>query len=317
MKARGFMGSGIGETYGLDGIEKIECNGPGGGAGAGKCEPERSFAGVGEMVWRRSGEGDEALRAVDANVRVSEGAGGGGGFVSETTPSAAEKRARHASPLRWWRVVSLILLAAIFFFVGRQLGRDFKELRAQNISVSVNWLYLGASLICLMGARLTNAVNTWLLLRALGAELPVSKVVAVIWMASLGRYIPGKVAVVAGSMAMLMRMGARFSVVGAALTLSTGIMILIGMVGSIPLFFLGGMRERLPSAEIFGAMMAGMAVVCLYPPIFLGICNVGLRMIGREELPKSVRQGPFGGAIGVGVIRIGFVSMSLWLAARS
>ena len=227
---------------------------------------------------------------------------------------ATEKRPKWLSP---WRVVSLLLLVAIFFFVGRQLGRDFKELRAANVSVSVNWLYLGASLVCLMGARLTNAVNTWLLLRALGAELPLSKVVAVIWMASLGRYIPGKVAVVAGSMAMLMRMGARFSVVGAALTLSTGIMILIGMVGSIPLFFLGGMRERLPSAEIFGAMMAGMAVVCLYPPIFLGICNVGLRMMGREELPRSVRQGPFWGAIGVGVIRIGFVSMSLWLAARS
>src|SRR2546423_1469866 len=83
--------------------------------------------------------------------------------------------------------------------------------------------------------------------------------------------------------------GGRFCGVGWGLTLWTGIMIWIGMVGSVPLFFLGGMRERLPRAEIFGAMMAGMAVVCLYPPIFLGLCNVGLRMMGREELPRGVR----------------------------
>jgi len=214
-------------------------------------------------------------------------------------------------------VVSLLLLVGVFYFVGRQLGRDFKELKARQIHVEVNWFYVGAGLVCLMGARLSNAVNTWLLLRAMGVPLPMWRVVAVIWVSSLGRYIPGKVAVVAGSMAMLVRMGARFSVAGAALVLSTGIMILIGMVGSIPVFFSPAMRERLPSAWIFGVIVAGMAVVCLYPPNFLAMCNVGLRILKREEIPSGVRQGPFWGAVGVGVIRIGFVTMALWLAARS
>jgi len=216
-----------------------------------------------------------------------------------------------------WRVVSLLLLVGVFYFVGRQLGSDFKELKARQIHVEVNWFYVGAGLVCLMGARLSNAVNTWLLLRAMGVPLPMWRVVAVIWVSSLGRYIPGKVAVVAGSMAMLVRMGARFSVAGAALVLSTGIMILIGMVGSIPVFFSPAMRERLPSAWIFGVIVAGMAVVCLYPPNFLAMCNVGLRILKREEIPSGVRQGPFWGAVGVGVIRIGFVTMALWLAARS
>ncbi len=224
---------------------------------------------------------------------------------------------KHRGLVSLWRVLSLLLLVAVFYFVGRQLGRDFKELRAQQIHVQINWFYLGAALVCLMGARISNAVNTWLLLRALGASLPASKVVAIIWVSSLGRYIPGKVAVVAGSVAMLVRLGARFSVVGASLILSTAIMILIGMVGSIPVFFSPALRERLPSAGIFGVMLAGMAAVCLYPPIFLAICNVGLRILKREELPSGVRQGPFWAAVGVGVIRICFVSMSLWLAARS
>jgi uncharacterized membrane protein YbhN (UPF0104 family) len=217
----------------------------------------------------------------------------------------------------FWRIISLILLVGVFYFVGKQLGRDFKELKAQQVHVEVSWLYLAASLVCLMGARLSNAVNSWLLLRAMGVRLPMWRVVAVIWVSSLGRYIPGKVAVVAGSMAMLVKLGARLTVVAAALSLSTGIMILIGMVGSIPVFFSQAMRERLPSAWIFGVMVAAMAVVCLYPPIFLAMCNVGLRMLGREEIPRGVKQGPFWGAVGVGVIRIAFVTMSLWFAARS
>ena len=168
-----------------------------------------------------------------------------------------------------------------------------------------------------MGARLCNAVNTWLLLRSMGVQLPMWRVVSVIWVSSLGRYIPGKVAVVAGSMAMLVRMGARFSVAGAALVLSTALMILIGMIGAIPVFFSPVMRQRLPSAGIFALMVAAMALVCLYPPIFLAMCNVGLRMIRRAEIPSGVKQGPFWAAVGVGVIRIICVSMALWFAARS
>ena len=72
-----------------------------------------------------------------------------------------------------WRVISLLLLVAVFYFVGKQLGRDFKELKAQQIHVQVNWIYLAAGLVCLMGARLSNAVNSWLLLRAMGVPLPM------------------------------------------------------------------------------------------------------------------------------------------------
>src|SRR6185436_2043163 len=77
------------------------------------------------------------------------------------------------------------------------------------------------------------------------------------------------------------------------------------------------MRERLPSAWIFALIVAAMAVVCFYPPIFLAMCNVGLKFLKREGIPSGVRQGPFWAAVGVGVIRIACVTMSLWFAARS
>src|SRR5262245_40168180 len=146
------------------------------------------------MECRGPGEGHAALRGADAGVWVFAGgcaaAGGGGGVVSEVDAP----KPRPARMVSFWRVISLLLLVAVFYFVGKQLGKDFKELKAQQVRVQVNWIFVGAGCICLMGARITNAVNTWLLLRALGVDLPMWRVVAVIWVSSLGRYIPGKAA---------------------------------------------------------------------------------------------------------------------------
>jgi hypothetical protein len=147
--------------------------------------------------------------------------------------------------------------------------------------------------------------------------LPPKEVVGAIWFSSLGRYIPGKVAVVAGSMTMLTRMGARLPVVGAALLLSTGIMILIAMAATTPLFFLAEVRERLPTAPLFWVLVVAMAIVCLHPRIYLALCNIGLRMIKRQPVPPRVRAPALWWAIALGVGRMLLVGLALWLAARA
>jgi uncharacterized membrane protein YbhN (UPF0104 family) len=234
--------------------------------------------------------------------------------VSEV--DAAKTRSR--SLVSVWRLISLLLLVAVFYYVGKQLGRDFKELKAQQVRVEVDWFYLAGGLICLLGARLSNAVNTWLILRSMGVQLPLWRVVAVIWVSSLGRYIPGKVAVVAGSMTLLMKMGARFSAAGAGLILSTAMMILLGMIGAIPLLLSPRLMAQMPrGTNIALVMAAGIAALCLYPPIFLALCNVGLGILKKPKLPLTLRRGPFWGAVGIGLLRIMFVSMSLWLVARA
>jgi glycosyltransferase 2 family protein len=235
--------------------------------------------------------------------------------VSEPAPVELPRR------WRWriwaWRAVSLVLLGLVIYYVGKQLARDMGELRNQQTKLSINWLLLILSALCLMGSRVMNSLNTWLLLKALGADLPPKQVVGAIWLSSLGRYIPGKVAVVAGSMTMLTRMGARLPVVGAALLLSTGIMILIAMMATTPLFFLPEVRQRLPSAPLFWSLVVAMAIVCLHPRIYLAICNIALRMIRREPVPPRVRAGAFWWAIGLGVGRMILVGLALWLAARA
>jgi hypothetical protein len=213
--------------------------------------------------------------------------------------------------------LSLGLLGVVFYFVGRQVLRDLGELRSQHVEVSIGWGYAGLAALLLMASRVANSLNTWLLLKALGADLPAQKVVGAIWVSSLGRYLPGKVAVVASSMTMLTRMGARLPVVGAALLLSTGIMILLAMVASTPLFFSVHMRQALPSAPVFSALVVALGLMCLHPPIYLWLCNLALRAIKRDEVPRHVRAGAFWGAIGLGVARVFFVGMALWLAGRA
>ena len=49
--------------------------------------------------------------------------------MSEVLPYQPRKRLM----VSLWRVISLLLLVAVLYFVGKQLGRDFKELKAQEI----------------------------------------------------------------------------------------------------------------------------------------------------------------------------------------
>jgi hypothetical protein len=225
-----------------------------------------------------------------------------------------EKKLRR---LWWMRLLGLVLLILVIYFVGVELWRNIVEMRRQQIPFTINPLFVALAMLCLMGARVMNSLNTWLLLKAMGADLPAHKVVGAVWLSSLGRYIPGKVAVVAGSMTMLTRMGARLPVVGAALLLSVGIMILISMAATTPLFFLPEVRQHLPSAPLFAALVLGLGLVCLHPPIFLSMCNVALRVIKREPVPGRVRAGAFWGAIALGVFRIGFIGAAVWMSARA
>src|SRR4030095_10047900 len=101
------------------------------------------------------------------------------------------------------------------------------------------------------------------------------------------------------------------------LLLSTGIMILIGLIATTPLFFFAHVRRALPSGPAFAALVLAVGLICLHPPIFLSLCNVALRALKREAVPARVRAGAFWVAVGLGVARIGFVGMALWLAARA
>src|ERR1051325_8695874 len=218
-------------------------------------------------------------------------------------PTDARPEVRMKSWMTWiLRLGGVVLLALVLFYVGRELRKNLLALRGRPIDG--RWGYVAAGLAVLLGARLMNALNCRVLLSALGTVVPTRRVIPVIWISSLGRYMRGKVAVVAGSVGWLMKLGVRMPVAVTALFLSTALMILIGLVTATPLVFLSAdIQGQLPFARTIAVAMLLVGLICLYPPIFLTICNAALLRLKRAPLPRQMRPGAFWGAIGLTATR--------------
>jgi hypothetical protein len=234
----------------------------------------------------------------------------------KTSSSESGVRKERALSRRIVRLAIVVpLVGVLWYFVGRSLYRGFREIEWSTLSV--NWLMVAASMLALMCARLTNALNCKQVLAAMGARVRASQVVPIIWTASLGRYVPGKMAVVAGAMMMLMRLGIRVQVAGAALFLSTALMILVGLIASTPLMLTATMREKMPGAWMVSLAMLAVGVVCLHPKVFTRLCNLALVRIKRQPLPDSLQGAPYLRALGMTLLRTLFLGVALWCAARA
>jgi len=122
---------------------------------------------------------------------------------------------------------------------------------------------------------------------------------------------------VAGSVVMLARLGVRVPVAMAALFLSGALMILIGLMTATPLLFSQSLRHELPYAHVIALVVLALGLACLYPPIFLKLCNKALDLLKRQRLPEQMRMNAFASAIGLTLMRSGLLGLGLWLAARA
>lgn len=212
-------------------------------------------------------------------------------------------------------LIGLPLVAVVFFFVGRALIRGFKEIDWKELHVSYGFVAL--SLLSLLCARLTNAVNCKQVLAAMGAKVKARQVIPIIWVASLGRYIPGKVSVVAGAVYMLMRLGVRLPVAVASLFLSTAMMILIGLIACTPLMFTPVMREKMPHGHYISLALLAVGLIALHPHVFTKLCNLALKRAKRQTLPHRLELGPYFRAVINTLGRTFFLGTALFFAARS
>ncbi len=236
--------------------------------------------------------------------------------ICDEVPAKPPARLSRARLLKL--LIGIPLLLVVWWFVARHIRADLHKLGAEGwATLHINWLSLGLAFIFLIAARLTNAINCQHVLAAMGQKVTASQVVPIIWVASLGRYVPGKVHVVAGATMMLMRVGVEMTAALAALFLSTALMILVSLITALPLLFVSPIRERFPHGPILAMIAMAVSVVVLHPGVFPRICNLVLKKLKRPPLPQRLQIGPYLRAIFQTVLRIFLLGLALFFAARS
>ena len=217
---------------------------------------------------------------------------------------------------RWLRLaIGLPLFAAVCYFVGRSLASDFKKIDWPNLHI--NYFDIAAALSCLILARVMNGLNCTVLLASLGHRISVRRVTSVIWLASLGRYIPGKMAVVAVAALMLTRLGVGAPAALAALFLSTALMIIMSLLTCLPLLLTPALRTAMPFGWLVGLVILIPGLICLHPRIFTRLANLALLRLKRQPLPPRLATTPLLQAIIVSLFRSLFLAAALCFTAQS
>ena len=192
---------------------------------------------------------------------------------------------RHKLARRYvkWAVAAIVLL-----FVGRALYRQIAE--ASTHEVAFRWPFALLAVVSLTGLYGSLMASERSLLKAFaGVRVPLRTMMAVAWVPLAGKYVPGKVAAVAGAVVLLRRVGVATATGLSIFVLLDAMPILTGSVLSGLLAFNDDLRQlvnrTVPLAWVVLAAAVVGGVVCVQPPVFRRLVNFALKLLRRPPLP--------------------------------
>lgn len=206
--------------------------------------------------------------------------------VSSQTPGDPHVTPRPRSLAR--RLVALAFygaVAAALVWYLRQL--DYAALAR----IEIDWSWLAAAAFVGCAHRFMQPVVWALMLRSLGHRVThyatYNSVYAKGW---VGRYLPGKVSMVAVRVYLAETLGASRIVIGIAGVAEIGVQILVGLsAGLVGITFMPTDIPALAELEPLAWAAAGVLALVLFPPVFNGALRAGMRLLRRsDQAPPAV-----------------------------
>lgn len=225
------------------------------------------------------------------------------------TPYAGQVISRLRSS-RWLRVV-FVLIALAFCTYGlvsqwTEIGDALRRL---------SWWAIGGALIAGLAG-----LGAWLLawrslLAGFGSPLPLPAAIRVMFLAQLGKYVPGSVWALVGQVELAReqhvprRRGASATVLAMATTIAAGC---AAAAVTLPLTSADATRRYW-----WLLLLAPVLLACLHPRVVTALLNRALTLVGREPLEQAIGIGAMARAVGWTVLGWALFGTHAWLLARS
>jgi hypothetical protein len=173
------------------------------------------------------------------------------------------------------------------------------------------------AVLAMLGVNGVQLVMFRALLAAYDHRLPWRVLLGAAWVPPLGKYVPGKVAAVAGSVYLLRKHGVPGAVAVSIALMADGLAVIAGLVVSTPLLLWEPVRREWPNTWIFCVALAAAGVVALHPRVFVGLINVLLRKLGRPPLASMPTLGRYILPVSMSFAQWLFAGLGLWLMTRA
>ncbi len=187
---------------------------------------------------------------------------------------------------RWKKVIKVIKvigLGVTLYFVGEALAKQLLHIKWRFIYP--DWNFFCLSMLAAILMRVCVGGFYKILLNSFGHPLfPYHTAMAVSWISFLGKYIPGKVAIVANVVYLLSRYKIRTSLSVMIPILNNGMTVLVALILSMPVLFLPWAKETVHFSWRWMVVFIITFGISIWPRVFLSITNRLLRIIGRPPL---------------------------------
>jgi uncharacterized membrane protein YbhN (UPF0104 family) len=221
------------------------------------------------------------------------------------------------SARRRWALALLryALLAVVLWLVGRELVRSLGELSWQSLHFDPAWA--AAAVAAMLAISVVQVGPFGLLLRAGGWRLPWGATAGIVWLSSLGKYVPGKAASVAAAMYLLARRNVPASAALGTSAVVYGLLVTVGLAAALPMLTLGPVAAQWPGAWLAVAGVLAAAVVCLHPRVLTWLIRWLWRRLGKDSGYAAPAARHYVLAAWAIMLNYAFYGLAIWFSARA
>lgn len=214
-----------------------------------------------------------------------------------------------------WTAVKWVILLAVGVYVVRTIAQQLLSTSWRELTWDWLWMPLGA--LCVLAAKWSALTIYQSMLAAVGRPLPMKTVMPISWIPQLGKYIPGKVASVAGAIWLLNYYGVSGHLATMAVLLLTGINVSSGIVLAMPLTLVEPFRSQMPHAWLTCVALLFVILICLHPWILTRILSLGMRLArqGRMDVQLSIRR--MIGPVVLNFLQWAALGLGMWMLAKT
>jgi hypothetical protein len=180
--------------------------------------------------------------------------------------------------LRW--LLFIVVLAFVGYALSKQIAQvDWRDVRFRPLPIALAGL-------CLLFVPPVQLLSYRTLLGAYAHAPPLRVMAAVAWIPPLGKYVPGKVASLAGAIYLLRRFNIPAAIALGVVLVMDGLAVVSGLITGSPLLLWEPVRRVVPSAWVACAVVVTAGVICLHPFVFGRLLNFALRRLKRPPLAR-------------------------------
>lgn len=182
-------------------------------------------------------------------------------------------------------LLSLLLIIALFYFLGREFSHNWEQIRAFSFQFHLPALLLASALY--IATFTLFGIGWWLLLRYLHHSIPLLETLLYFFITQPAKYIPGKIWIAVTRMKFCKPHGVPNSMT----LLTTGIEAVMEILAGSYVSLIAILQTDLfgKYSALGTIVITAVGLILLIPEIFYFFINLYLRIVKREPIQKHER----------------------------